>query len=271
MENKSITAMMCLFARSNHQQYDKRVLDDNISPMLISDEEYQGILKSLEESIDFFETDDVSKAINKHIAPAVIGRDAYALSCIKTEARLGAKRLIILGAGYGTIAYSPACRGMEIWEADRSFNDKIGRLRKVEISIDDISFSESVLPEIRIPKSSKKTVITALGLVYYLSKKEFEETVKALSELTAEGSSLIFDYPDEKYCHKLLSPQGEIMKAKYGYREIEALLDRQGFKIYELLTPKEIESRFFSEFNQVYDDRPLIAEAGVNYCLAVKK
>lgn len=61
------------------------------------------------------------------------------------------------------------------------------------------------------------------------------------------------------------------MKAKYGYCEIESLLDRHGFKIYELLTPKEIEGRFFSEFNREYGDRPLIAEAGVNYCLAVKK
>ena len=54
------------------------------------------------------------------------------------------------------------------------------------------------------------------------------------------------------------------MKARYSYGEMEALLSRAGFLIYEHLDAGEATEAFFGGSG-------MAAPAGVGYCLAVKK
>ena len=89
-------------------------------------------------------------------------------------------------------------------------------------------------------------------------------------------SSLVFDYPDENFFDAsekrvqntiMMAKAGdEPMQSAFSYSEIEKLLEKHGFLIYELLTPDDIQ-------------RDIIDKAGadmkafehVNYCLAVRK
>ena len=121
-----------------------------------------------------------------------------------------------------------------------------------------------------------KTFFSWLGVTYYLSTEAINTMLAALSELCADWSSLVFDYPDENFFDASEKRvQNTIMRAKAGdepmqsafsYSEIEKLLEKHGFLIYELLTPDDIQ-------------RDIIDKAGtdmkafehVNYCLAVRK
>ena len=115
-----------------------------------------------------------------------------------------------------------------------------------------------------------------LGVTYYLSAEAVDKTLSALSALCAEGSTLVFDYPSEgffdaserrvKNTVMMVAAGGEPMVSSFSYTELEKLLEKHGFLIYELLTPEEIQ-------------RDIIDKAGadmkafehVNYCLAVRK
>ena len=121
-----------------------------------------------------------------------------------------------------------------------------------------------------------KTFFSWLGVTYYLSTEAINTMLAALSELCADGSSLVFDYPDENFFDAsekrvqntimMAKAGGEPMQSAFSYSEIEKLLEKHGFLIYELLTPDDIQ-------------RDIIDMAGadmkafehVNYCLAVRK
>ena len=121
-----------------------------------------------------------------------------------------------------------------------------------------------------------KTFFSWLGVTYYLSTEAINTMLAALSELCADGSSLVFDYPDENFFDAsekrvqntimMAKAGGEPMQSAFFYSEIEKLLEKHGFLIYELLTPDDIQ-------------RDIIDKAGadmkafehVNDCLAVRK
>lgn len=121
-----------------------------------------------------------------------------------------------------------------------------------------------------------KTFFSWLGVTYYLSTEAINTMLAALSELCADGSSLVFDYPDENFFDAsekrvqntimMAKAGGEPMQSAFSYSEIEKLLEKHSFLIYELLTPDDIQ-------------RDIIDKAGtdmkafehVNYCLAVRK
>ena len=121
-----------------------------------------------------------------------------------------------------------------------------------------------------------KTFFSWLGVTNNLSTEAINTMLAALSELCADGSSLVFDYPDENFFDAsekrvqntiMMAKAGdEPMQSAFSYSEIEKLLEKHGFLIYELLTPDDIQ-------------RDIIDKAGtdmkafehVNYCLAVRK
>ena len=121
-----------------------------------------------------------------------------------------------------------------------------------------------------------KTFFSWLGVTYYLSTEAINTMLAALSELCADWSSLVFDYPDENFFDASEKRvQNTIMRAKAGdepmqsafsYSEIEKLLEKHGFLIYELLTPDDIQR---DVIDRVGAD--LKAFEHVNYCHAVRK
>ena len=98
----------------------------------------------------------------------------------------------------------------------------------------------------------------------------------ALSELCADGSTLVFDYPDENFFDAtekrvqntimMAKAGGEPMQSAFSYKELEKLLEKHGFLIYELLTPDDIQRNVIHKAGA-----DMKAFEHVNYCLAVRK
>lgn len=121
-----------------------------------------------------------------------------------------------------------------------------------------------------------------LGLSYYLTKEVFSEMLLSISSVSASGSIIVFDYPDELSLTQQAGPRmqkqvmlasgsGEPMLGSYSYSELELMLKQTGFSDYEHLTPNEITEKYFSCFNAKNPRNKITAFDNVNYCLAVKQ
>ena len=121
-----------------------------------------------------------------------------------------------------------------------------------------------------------KSFFSWLGVTYYLSAEAIGKTLAELSLLCAEGSTLVFDYPDENFfaaCEErvqntvmMAKAGGEAMQSAFSCGKLEKLLETHGFLIYELLTPEGIQRDVIDRAGAA-----LKAFEHVNYCLAVRK
>ena len=301
MDNKaSITALMSAFARAFHTENEEHpVFADPLAKALMTAEEYAAVQDSLLGGARFLEPEPdpergepralLRRLVNGHIAPSPLCRAAYAERALQTAARTGTKQYVILGAGLDTFAFREKAfvSAHRVFEADHPLTqaDKLARIARAGWTVPDnltfvpVDFARDDVAERLLSGGLDpvaKTFFSWLGVTYYLSVEDIDRMLAALSGLCAEGSTLVFDYPDE---HFFAAPQrrvqntiqmaqagGEPMKTAFSYRELETLLAKHGFLIYELLTPAEIQ-------------RDIIDPAGaemkafehVNYCLAVKK
>jgi len=116
---------------------------------------------------------------------------------------------------------------------------------------------------------AKQYVILGAGMGIF-------DMLKLISSISVKGSSIFFDYADEYlFCSGVKRVQnmvamaqsnGEIMKSCYNYSELEVILEKVNLLIYEHLTPKDIEARYFQNRNDY-----LHAFENINYALAVVK
>ena len=123
---------------------------------------------------------------------------------------------------------------------------------------------------------SAKSFFSWLGVTYYLSAEEIGTMLSVLSLLCVDGSTLVFDYPDENFFDAserrvqntimMAKAGGEPMQSAFSYGELEKLLEKHGFLIYELLTPDDIQKNIIGKAGA-----DLKAFEHVNYCLAVRK
>lgn len=243
----SITALMSSFGRAFHaENEDHPVFADHLAKELMTAEEYAAVLT-------------------------------------------GTKQYVMLGAGLDTFAFREKefLSKHRVFEVDHPLTqkDKIERITRAGWTIpDNLTFVPADFTKDNVAErlidggvdASVKTFFSWLGVTYYLSTEAINTMLAALSELCADGSSLVFDYPDENFFDAsekrvqntimMAKAGGEPMQSAFSYSEIEKLLEKHGFLIYELLTPDDIQ-------------RDIIDKAGtdmkafehVNYCLAVRK
>ena len=287
MNTLSQTALMSLYVKVHHQKFKYKILKDEIAKKLLTDGEYNSISKSIIDGADFFFPDgnaDLDLIMNKVISPTVIGRSKFAKKSLKLALKLGAKQYIVLASGYDTSPYRINADGVKAFEIDRAemISDKINRLKNAEIDCSNVTFISADLTDGNLQNiiisngfdKDKITFISALGILYYLNKSDLRTLLLSLAEITPKGSTLVFDYPSEKYHGKiqaLAKGAGEEMQAKYPYREIERLLGDCGFAIYEHLEEREINEQLFLPYNTIYKTNQILAQNGVSYCLCVRK
>ncbi|MGN1329386.1 MAG: class I SAM-dependent methyltransferase [Eubacterium sp.] len=287
MNNTSMTALMSLFARAHHQKYVYKILKDEIAERLITDAEYKTVSKSLIDGASFFSHNDMADLdtiMNSIISPTVIGRSKFAEKSLQLAVKLGTKQYMVLASGYDTSAYSINLDGVKAFEIDKEemISDKISRLKNAEIDYSNVTFisadlTDGNLSNIMISNGFDKdkiSFISALGIVYYLSKEDLQDLLLSIAKITQNGSTLVFDYPTEEYHSKiqaLAKGAGEEMQSKYTYKELEGLLSDCGFAIYEHMSQQDINEQIFLPFNTVYKSNPIKAQPGVNYCLCVRK
>ena len=301
MDNKaSITALMSSFGRVFHaENEDHPVFTDHLAKNLMTAEEYAAVQGYILSGAQFFESEIDSAAfqpkellrrlVNVHIAPSPLCRAAYTEKSLKAAVLTGAKQYVILGAGMDTFAFRETefLSKYRVFEIDHPLTqaDKKERIARAGWMVPDaltfvpVDFTKDNLAERLIAAGfdpSVKSFFSWLGVTYYLSAEAIDAMLSSLSELCADGSSLVFDYPDEDFFAApekrvqntimMAKAGGEPMQSVFSYAELEKLLEKHGFLIYELLTPDDIQ-------------RDIIDKAGadmkafehVNYCLAVRK
>lgn len=297
MNNKtSITALMSSFGRAFHAENEEHpVFVDNLAKNLMTKEEYTAVQNYILGGAKFFEPDmDFSKVepkevvrriVNVHIAPSPLCRQAYTEQALKIALLTGTKQYVILGAGMDTFAFRND--KFKVFEMDHPLTqkDKIERIKRAGWIVPDylsfvsVDFTNDDLTERLITSGfdpSVKSFLSWLGVTYYLSKEAIDNMLCALSKICAEGTTLVFDYPDEHFFDApekrvqntimMAKAGGEPMQSSFSYRELEKMLEKHGFLIYELLSPEDIQRNIIDKAGA-----DMKAFEHVNYCLAVKK
>ena len=301
MNNKaSITALMSAFGRAFHAENEEHpVFADYLAKNLMTEEEYAAVQGYILGGAQFFEPEIdpaeqtpkelLRKLINTHIAPSPLCRAAYTEKALKTAVLTGTKQYVILGAGMDTFAFrEPAFLSKyRVFEVDHPLTqaDKLERIARAGWTAPDnlafvsVDFTKDSMAERLIAAGfdpSAKSFFSWLGVTYYLSAEAIDAMLSSLSELCADGSALVFDYPDENFFDAperrvqntmmMAKAGGEPMQSAFSYSELEKLLEAHGFLIYELLTPDDIQRDVIDRAGA-----DLKAFEHVNYCLAVRK
>lgn len=304
MEQKSMTALISVFARAYHTRNNQvTIFNDSVAEKLLTQEEYGQIACSMSEGIGFFNPgfagtpeEALRWVVDHQLSPTPLGRAAFSEQSLERAVRLGARQYLIFGAGYDTFAYrQPSwAKALEIFEIDHpaTARDKRERLKSGGLTIpNNVHFVESDFTQEDWQKAlqndktfdcGKISFSTVLGVTYYLSSQTFEALIAAISSFSPKGSSLIFDYPDENsYTEKggvrakkqaaLADAAKEAMRACYSYHDMERLLAAHNFLIYAHLTPTEITEQYFAGYNKANPAHPVAALDNTNYCLTVKE
>lgn len=279
MDNKSITSLMSAFGRAYHSENEVNpIFNDKISHKLMTDEEYNSIGKYILGGIDFFAPElkgtfsDNNEAllwlVNTQISPTPLARSRYCEDSLKTAMLTGTQQYVILGAGLDTFAFREPefIKKYSVFEVDhpKTQEDKKERIFRAGLEIPEkltfvpVDFSKDNLVKALTDSGfdrTKKTFFSWLGVSYYLSSEEIEKLFSEISELASDGSTLLFDYADEnlftsdiKRVRNMISMAaagGEPMKSCFSYSDLERLLEKYNFLIYELLYTEDIERKYF--------------------------
>ncbi|MFK4289160.1 methyltransferase (TIGR00027 family) [Bacillus sp. RC240] len=298
----SVTSLVSAFGRAYHSEFDSsKIFDDYVAKDLISQKERNDIETNMVQGIHFFnkgiaqQFQDNPKEILKWItqvqlSPTPLARAAYCERVLLHEIALGAKQYVILGAGLDTFSFRhrELENKIEIFEVDHPSTQafKIQRVKESGLEIPSnlhfvsMDFTKDFSKQKLVNEGfeNKKTFFSLLGVTYYLTKEELSSLIECLFEMVPEGSSIVFDYPDENlFTEKGLSNRvenmikmaeigGEPMKSCFSYTEMEALLEKAGLLIYEHLSPEDINKLYFEGRNDYLE-----AFETVHYVHAVKK
>ena len=301
MNNKaSITALMSSFGRAFHAENEEHpVFADHLAKELMTAEEYAAVQGYILGGSQFFEPEIDSakqepaellrRLVNVHIAPSPLCRAAYTEQALKTAVLTGTMQYVILGAGMDTFAFRETefLSKHRVFEVDHPMTqkDKTERIDRAGWTVPDnltfvpVDFTKDNLTEHLIAGGFDPTVksfFSWLGVTYYLSAEAIGKTLAELSSLCADGSTLVFDYPDENFFDAaerriqntvmMAKAGGEPMQSAFACGELEKLLEKHGFLIYELLTPDDIQKDIIDKAGA-----DMKAFEHVNYCLAVRK
>lgn len=301
MNNKaSITALMSSFGRAFHAENEEHpVFADHLAKNLMTEEEYAAVQGYILGGAQFFEPEIdpaeqtpkelLRKLINTHIAPSPLCRATYTEKALKTAVLTGTKQHVSLSAGMDTFAFREPefLSKHKVFEVDHPLTqkDKLERIHRAGWTVPDnltfvpVDFTKDSLMERLIAAGfnpSVKSFFSWFGVTYYLSAEAIGKTLSELSSLCAEGSTLVFDYPDENFFDAperrvqntimMAKAGGEPMQSAFSYSELETLLEKHGFLIYELLTPDDIQRDIIDKAGA-----DLKAFEHVNFCLAVRK
>ena len=292
----SMTALISLFLRAYHTNRSVcPVFLDNVARRLLTDEEYKAVESSMKNGREFFlpdfDGDDdaaLDMTVNAYLAAPVIARSEFCLEAFDCAKMRGVKQLVLLGSGYDSLPYRDDFdRKIRVFELDKKevLEDKRRRLERAGIDFSHVSFVPCDLAsnfEASLLDAGFDGGTTAfcsmLGLCHYLKKEELSSLLQKLGKIFPQGSDLVFDFPlktqdtEPNTTETLASGAGESMKVRYSFSELESVLSKNGFRIYEYLEKNDIERRFFEKHNSFTSGTGLMAANGeFALCLAVNK
>lgn len=291
-QKESMTAVMTAFSKAYYiQNNESTIINDNISRLFFSDEEYEGMINYISGGKSLFpnesEDNKIKLAINKQFAPIPLARTKFCEDNLSVALQTGTEQYVILASGFDTYAYRNKNKKIKIFEIDKetTIHNKKFRLRRAGIEIPEnvkliaADLAKDNIKDLLIKNgydTNKKTYFSCLGILYYLSKNEIEELFDTISELAADGSTVVFDIPDNhlfscniprvKNMIAMADKCGEKMKSCFGYTELEKMLEEHNFYIYEFLTADDVQQRYFAG-----QEAEITAFEHINYVLSVLK
>ncbi|MEC0092155.1 class I SAM-dependent methyltransferase [Paenibacillus macquariensis] len=304
MGNKSLTALVSAFSRAYHAEHNQiKIFDDQLARQLLSDEEYENISSNMSQAIAFFQPEFVGsqeqalrKVVDHQLSPSPLGRATFAEQALAVAASLGTSQYLIFAAGYDTFAYRQPkwATKLQIFEIDHpaTATDKHRRISDLHLDVPsnlhcisadflDRDWQSGVIgcPAFDLSLISFSSL---LGISYYLPKEVFKQVLSDIASMLPSGSSIVFDYPDEKTFTSqageraqkqvmMAARAGEPMQASYSYSELEEMLEGVNLFIYQHLTPSKITGQLYKEYNESQPEHQMTAFDNVNYCLAVKR
>lgn len=298
----SLTSLISAFGRAYHSQFDTpKIFNDFLAKDLISQKEFHDIKENMIQGIHFFNkdiaekfegnTEEILKWITQvQLSPIALARAAYCEKVLLHEITLGLKQYVILGAGLDTFSFRhPELENvLDIFEIDlpaaQEFKKK--RLDEANFKIPshlhfvsmDFTKKFSCQHLIDAGFGNKKTFFSLLGVSYYLTKEEFSNLIEQLFSMVPSGSSIVFDYADEKLFEekgifhrvenmvKMAVASGEPMKSCFSYYEMENRLEKSDLLIYEHVSPAKMNELYFGNRKDY-----LSAFETIHYMHAVKK
>lgn len=294
MEN--MTAKVSCFARVYHYKNNQNwIFKDDKAAEILGEQEYQMIAEHMAQGIQFFKPDfngtkeeALKVIVDQQLSPSVLARSAFCERHLENEIKLGCRQYLILAAGYDTYALREKQSELTVYQVDlaemimdRKQRMEINKL-EYQTKAHDIScdLSKEQLKDKLMSygyKQDQKTYVSFLGISYYLTKDEFSSLLKQLISIVPEGSAICMDYPqsedgeESRKNRELAKAAKEGMKAKYGKQEIEEILNKHGFLIYEHLDDQEMTRQYFAQYNEKNVNCEMKAPKGVGYLLAVKR
>lgn len=292
--NNNMTALVSCFARAYHSKnYKFRIFNDYLASKILSKEEYETISLNMQQGISFFNPDfkgtkeeALRYIVDNQLSPTVLARSIFLETELKNEIKLGLKQYLIFASGYDTSAYRLNHK-LIIYELDKKevINDKLKRLKLANINHQNINYLScdftyknwmKIILNSNYDKN-KKSFCSLLGISYYLNKDDFSNMISSISNLLSEGSAILFDYPtineskEDIINQKLASEANEEMKAKYTFKDIMNLADKNSLLVYKNLDHNDINKYYFYNYNTLNPNHNISAKTGVNYCLLIKK
>jgi methyltransferase (TIGR00027 family) len=215
--------------------------------------------------------DSYRSAYATHLRAFLVARCQYAEQALADALQHGARQLVILGAGLDTFAYRNPYPPelLQVFEVDHPTTQawKRERLAAESIPIPEalsfvaIDFEKENLAE-QLPLAGFKTAVPAffswLGVSMYLPAETVLSTLKAIANLSAPGSEVVFDYalkPELLDPANLASFQtrarrvaaaGEPWKSSFQPGPLASELKQAGFIVLEDLGAADLNARFFN-------------------------
>jgi methyltransferase (TIGR00027 family) len=198
---------------------------------------------------------------------AVRGR--YSDELVRREANAGAKQFVIFGAGFDTAALrlGGELRDLAIFEVDHPATQAVKReivsridsgletrVRYVAVDFERDDVSDRLLKGGFDP--NRRSVVTWMGVTYYLTAAAIDSTLDHLARLLAPGSALAFDYVlpsvvdgtttnrTARLGTRRAARAGEPFLFGLPPSEAAPLLARHGFALEEQARPDELVARY---------------------------
>jgi len=297
----SMTALISAFGRAYHSLYDEpKIFDDFLARDLLTDEQFAGICGHMAQGISFFNPDnahlypDADSAlrwvVQTQIAPTVLARSRYTEDTLMEAIAAGMDQYVILGAGYDTFAFRrPALlKRIRVFEVDHPATQAAKRERIAALGWETapshvfvpFDFSGEGLGQALVQAGydpGKPGFFSWLGVSYYLDRGAITRTLGEVSNISARGSSILFDYPDERlfdpdapsrvrHMTAMASAGGEPMLTALSLTDLAAILGEAGYALREHLAPSDIEARYFTGRADAYH-----AFENIHYAWAVRE
>ena len=288
---KNMTALVSCFARCYHTENNViKIYDDVYAKSILSDDEYEMISRSMSDGIAFFNPNYTGEnplqwIVNNQLAPSVLARSIFAEDYLEKEIEKGCHQYVIVAAGYDTSAYKQKNK-IKVFELDREdmIEDKIRRVQQAGLDYSHVNYIKCDFDDHWIDEllgssfsASEKAFVSCLGISYYLDKSVFANLIKRLSDHIPEGSSIVFDYPNnfvsekENINQKMASAVNEKMKSTFSFEEISEIAEVNNMFIRAHFNDKDMDKIYFSKYNKSNPDHAIHCPQGVSYCLLSKK